>query len=899
MRWMRRFQALYRRRGLERDLRDELELHIALKTEANIDAGLSPEEARAAALRSFGGIERFKEACRDERPLGAIDTVVQDVRYGLRQLRRTPGVTLVVILSLALGIGANTAIFSLVNAVMLKALPVQDPDRLALLQWTTEPSVERPYKGLDGRNWRDATGRMTSTSFSYPAFRHLQRRSRSFSSLFAFAAFGGRRTVTVDGQAEHAIVHLVSGNYFSGLGVPAAAGRMLTPADDTATATPVAVINHAYWQRRFGRDPTTVGKTIAVNGTPVTIVGIAPPGFFGVQPGRVVDLWVPLSPISPEEDGEPLLHARDQWWTLIMGGLAPGATVAQARTELDTLFQQHLSAGLATPPPPAQLPHIDLVPARNGLDVLAREFSEPLFILMTVVGLVLLIACANVANLLLARATVRRKEMAMRLALGAGRRRLVRQLVTESLLLAGLGGTLGLLVAYWGTHTLLALMSSGGREIALNVEPDGWVLIFTLVVSVLAGIAFGLTPAFRATSVELTPALKESTGAAAPGSRLGPARVLVVAQVALSLLLLVGAALFIGTLRNLHREQLGFNAQNLLLFGVDPTQNGYKGTALMDLYARMAERLRALPGVSSVTFSEAALLSGNHSIRGAAAEGQPERSVWEHVVGPDFLRTMGIALVRGRDFSSRDNESSPRGVVVNETAARRFFGTVDAVGRRFSAEDGEVIGVAGDAKYDSLRQAPPATLYKFYRQYIDLGAMNFELRTATDPTALIPSVRRAVEEVDKELPLFNVKTQVQQIDETLLHERLFAQLAGFFGGLAVLLACIGLYGLTAYSVARRTSEIGVRMALGALTRDIVWMVLRDAVLLVSAGVIIGLPVAVAASGLIASQLYGVTPMAPLTIGLAVCVLVSVATLAALLPARKASVVSPTIALRYE
>jgi predicted permease len=828
-------------------------------------------------------------------------TLLQDLRYGLRMLSKNPGFTTVAVLTLALGIGANTAIFSLIDAVMLRMLPVRNPEQLTLLTWAAKGSpgimpANDIIHSLSGNMDQDKTGRFTSTSFSYPTFEQIHARDDVFSKVFAFAD-PDPVNFNVNGQADWANAELVSGDYFSGLGIAAVAGRTITEADDKAGAAPVAMVSYGYWERRFGREATVVGKAITVNSVPFTIIGVTPPEFFGLQPGRSLDVWLPLytqPQVEPSwtEEGRSKFIRNDDWWVLIMGRLKPGISEPQARAALEVAFQQSMVAqeeatqksGLLQESSKRgslagaqDLPHLELAPASKGLDNLRQEFSKPLFILMTVVGLVLLIACANVANLLLSRATTRQKEIAVRLAIGAGRRRLIRQLLTESVLLATLGGVTGLALAYWATSLLVAFMSSGREPVALGVDPDVRVLGFTAAVSVLTGILFGLAPAFHGTRLDLTPALKESPGSgplgAFRGARSGLGKALVVAQVAMSLLLLVSAGLFVRTLRNLENLNVGFNRYNILLFGIDPTQNGYKGERLASFYQELQRRLEGLPGVRSASVSEHTLIGGGVSISGISIQGyapkrtgtEPDASggVYFNGVGPRFFETMGIPLVLGRTIGPEDTFLAPKVAVINETLAQSYFLNANPIGRRVGFGDAktsgdiEIVGVVGDARYADLRRDVPPTVYFPYLQQLkQLGPMHFEVRTAGNPIDMLASVRRVVQSLGKNLPLLEVKTQTEQIDETLFQERLFAKLSSFFGLLALVLACVGLYGIMTFAVTRRTREIGIRMALGASRGEIAEMVLRETILMVGIGIAIGLLAALGASRVIATFLYG-------------------------------------------
>src|SRR5256712_178410 len=852
------------------------------------------------------------------------------MKYGLRMLAKNPAFAAVAVLSLALGIGANTAIFSLIDAVLLKMLPVQNPHQLVLLDWASHGWPNDIMHSLSGNMNRDKSGRLTSTSFSYAGYEQIRARNHVFSSVLALAGNGSELNVGYNGEPRWSQGQLVSGTFFPTLGVQPVLGRVLTPDDDRIGASAVAVISYGYWQRRFGRDPAILGRTITVNGVPVSIVGVGPPEFYGVQPGRAVDVWLSLHTqpqVEPRwSEGPPaaasLFEARDNWWVLIMGRMKPGMSEQQVRAELDVILQQSMAAEVKPTTKAETVPHLGVESGSKGLDYLRGEFSEPLFILMTVVGLVLLIACANVANLLLARAASRQKEIAVRLAIGAGRWRLVRQLLTECLLLAALGGVVGLVLAFWGTDLLVALMASGRDAFSLSVTPSPRVLAFTAAVSLLTGVLFGLSPALRSTQVDLTPALKESAGTllgvtqGKRGLRLGLGKTLVVTQVALSLLLLVGAGLFVRTLTNLENVNAGFDQRNLLLFGIDPTQDGYKGQRLVGFYQELTRRIKSLPGVHSVTMSTSTLIGGGVSINSVSIPGYTpkpgqknavgELEAYLNRVGPNFFETLGIPLALGRTIGEGDTEAAPKVAVVNQTFARQFLSGGNPVGRRIgfgdekTAGDTEIVGVVGDAKYSDLRREVPPTVYVPCLQDLKwLGPINFEVRTVGDPMQMASAVRRVAQDLDSNLTLYQIRTQVDQINMSLFQERLFARLTSFFGMLAALLACVGVYGIMAFAAAQRTREIGIRMALGASRGGILGMVLRETCLLVAIGIAIGILVALGASRLISTLLFGLKPTDPLTISVAALLMVAAAVFAGYVPARRAARVDPMIALRYE
>ena len=898
--YFQRAVSVFHRRRLEADLEQELLSHLELATEANLRQGMNAETARREALREFGGLAQTRELYRDQRGWPMIETVLQDIRYGMRMLARSPGFTAVAVLSLALGIGANTAIFTLMDAVLLKMLPVKNPRELVLFEWSAPSNQPTGATFVSGRNWEER-GRDLGMSFSYPVYRRMQTPGAAaegpLAGALAFVNVGNVNVVDNAGPGL-AFLQMVSANYFSMLGVRAVAGRTFVDADDRQGAAPVCVISDRYWNSRFGADPDIAGKAIRIDGVPFTIAGVTQPEFFGLQSGLAVDISVPLSlqrTVAPTWDPPAsFFTAEDHWWVSIMGRLKPGISTRQAAARLNVLYRQGGSATL------------DLVPGSQGLDELRRRFSRPLWVLMGMVALVLLIACVNVANLLLARATARRREIGTRLSLGAPRGRLVRQLLTESLLLASLGGAIGLGFAWWGSRLLIAMLSEPDNPIPLNIHPDLRVIAFNAAACLLTGLLFGLAPALRATRVDLTPSLQRTS------ARLGLGKALVITQAALSVVLLFGAGLFMRTLVKLDRIDAGFDTQKLLLFGINAARAGYQGPALNDFYRRVQLRLTTLPGVVAATSSAHLLLSGSYRNNGLWVQGYtPKPGERMHVLvvpaGPWFLETMKIPLLRGRDFTERDDENAPKIAVVNEAFVKRYLPDRDPMGQRIAWSSAmppmEIVAVAKDARYYSLRDPPPATVYYPYLQGQEKNWMHYEVRTAGDPHALVPEVRRLLASMDRGVPLFDVKTQTEQIDESLVQERLFARLSGFFGLLALALACVGLYGVLSYAVTRRTSEIGIRMALGAQDADIVTMVLREAVLLVAAGLAVGIPASLAAArfsaSLIAGLLYGIKAADLTSVILASAALLAVAAIAAMLPARRAARVDPTMALRYE
>ncbi|HEV2861040.1 MAG TPA: ABC transporter permease [Pyrinomonadaceae bacterium] len=912
-----RLRALFRKAEVERELDEELRFHLEKETEQNLARGMSPEEARRAALVSFGGVERVKEESRDVRGFRFFEELWQDLRFGARMLLKKPGFTSTAVLTLALGIGANTAIFSLVNEVLLKMLPVRHPEQLVLLDWST--GGQFIFASMSGSITQDPeTGLHIGSSFSYPAFEQFRSQTQTLSDVFAFAPLP-QLNVNEGGQAEIASGQLVSGDFYTGLGVQPVVGRVIGPDDDREAADPVAVLSYHYWRSRFGLDPDVVGKIISVNGVPFNIIGVTPAQFYGgLEVGSSPDLSLPMMTgprINPSPTRRSEAKESWSWWVQVMGRLKPGVSAEAVRAELEGVFQQSALEGWQAVPParrppdygPRELPGLRVTSGGRGLAYLREGYERPLRLMLIVVGLVLLIACANIANLLLTRASARRQEIAVRLALGASRLRLIRQLLTESVLLAVMGAALGWLLAWWAKDLLLMWRPSGSGQLQAHLEMDWRVFAFTAAVALLTGILFGLAPALSATRVELTPVLKENArGARGSLSRFGKS--LVVAQVAVSLLLLAGAGLFIRTLYNLHSVELGFNPENLLLFKIDPRLKGYKGEEVGRLYEQMIERFEAVPGVRSATLSEYALLTNSGRMGPAYVEGRAplspaENNVYQQRARWNYFEVMEIPLLAGRGLTPQDDGRAPKVAVINQTMARVYFGGENPVGRRFGfgpekSGEIEVVGVVRDAKYQEPRQESPSVAYIPYTQE-SLGQTTFALRTAGDPRQSVEVVREAVREVDKDLPVFAVKTQVELADEALGQERLFAWLTGVFGLLALLLASIGLYGVMSYAVAERTHEIGLRMALGASQGHILRKVIGQGTLLTIIGIAIGLAASLALTRFITSYLFGVSAMDPPTFVAIVGLLAVIALVACYLPARRASKIDPMTALRYE
>jgi predicted permease len=842
--------------------------------------------------------------------------MLRDIRHAARTLLHAKGWTAVVLLSLALGIGANTAIFSAVNGLLLTRLPVADPDTLVRLRYVGQNDMVTSSSdyGFTSR----PGGVNVRATFSYAMYQQFLADNKTMTDLFACAPYA-RVNVVVDGQAELASAFISTGNFYQLLGVRARLGRMIQPADDTASAPPVAVISSKYWHTRFMTDPGVVGKTMRANNVLVTIVGVIDPAFTGVQQavGELTDIAFPLA-LEPQLNtlGPSRLSQPTYWWLQVMGRLKPGATPAQVQGNLEGMFQATARAGLdsylkglpdaergnARNRGRTEVPRLRVEPGARGVYDVNTDEVRAATILSVVVGLVLLIVCANVANLLLSRATARQKEISVRLSLGATRGRLIRQLLTESLLLAALGGALGLLVAYWGKALLPTPV---GRTALL----DWRVLVFVLAVTAITGIVFGIAPALRATGGDVNAALK-ATGRSVVTSRSVLGKSLLVAQVAISLVLLVGAGLFLRTLYNLRHVDVGFNPQNLLLFRVQPQLNRYDEKKTVTLYQELMDRIGAVPGVRAVALTNPPLLSGSVNSSSIFVHGRvyanPRDSgegVHRLVTSPNFFEVMEIPILRGRAFTAQDSATAPKVVIINEAAARKHFSDADPLGRRFghSAETAgelEIVGVLRDVKYNSVRDPAPPTMYVPYLQTRAASAA-MAVRTAMDPASVTSAVRDAVRQVDPNLPMVDISTQLEQVERRFQQEKMFAQTYTLFGLLALLLAAIGLFGVMSYSVARRTSEIGIRMALGAQRGDVLGLVMRESMVLVVVGVLIGAAIALGTGRFVATLLFGLPPTDPASLAAAVAVMVSVAALAGFLPARRASRVDPMVALRYD
>ena len=827
---------------------------------------------------------------------------VQELRFAFRTLGKSPGFTFVVVLTLALGIGANTAIYGLIDQLLVRPLPVREPERLVVLDGPG------PFSGSTHNNSE------VLTPISHPMFGALRDENQVFSG--ALAHYPASAHLTAGDVTEKVRADVVSGTFFDTLGVGPSVGRVFTSEDDLRPGGhPVVVLGHGFWERRFAKDPEVVGRTVVLNGHPMTVVGVAERGFHGIEVGDSMDVYVPLmmqAQILPTWQ-RGIGDWRTRWLTP-MARLKDGVSLPAARAGANVLYRQLLQKDLESVESRSEsfrerflAKELLLLEGGRGVSGLRHQSRTPLLVLMGMVGLVLLIACANVANLLLARASWRRREIALRVALGASRMRLVRQLLIESVLLALAGGALGTILAIWTGDALLRSLPYENAPRVFAAEPDLRVALFTFLVSLATGLAFGAVPALSATRPDVAPTLKNEAGTIASRSRFR--RGLVVAQVALSLLLLIGAGLFVRSLSNLGAIDPGFEPDRILAFSVDPSLNGYELGRRMEVVSRIRDEIAAEPGVRSVSLAEIGLMTGSRSSSTVKVEGYESKEDEDmnpglNGIAPEFFSTLGIPLLSGRDFTEGDDLETPKVAVVNEAFARYFFGDTDPEGRRFSfgRDDTEtvvIVGIAGNGKSMSLREEPERFLYLPYTQSADLGGVTFYVRAALDPEALGSRVREAVARVDSALPVTDLKTMDRQIEESLFVERLVAALSVAFGGLATLLAAVGLYGLLSYTVAARTRELGIRVALGAQRRGLLILVLREVAILATLGVGIGLPAGLFFGRLVESELFGLSARDPLSIGLATVVLLLTAALAGYVPAARASRVDPMVALRYE
>jgi len=827
-------------------------------------------------------------------------------------LRKNPGFTAVAVLTLALGIGANTAIYSFMESILLRSLPVADPESLVVLNWHSRPPRDASKESVhvmhavQGIAWPGDEGAMVSGMFPYGAFETLREENPVFSTLFGY--FNGLTcNLAVGGQATSASTEYVTGEYFRGLAVSPAAGRLIDSEDDRPGAAPVAVISFATSQQRFGGPSSAIGQPVLVDNVPFTVIGVAPPEFFGVDPAAAPDIYLPLHTNLLVDGARAARMYPDgnYYWIEMMGRLRPGVSLAQAQAALAPRFHLWVAATATTDGERAKLPALMLNPGAAGLGSLRRQYSKPLYVLLTMVGLILAIASANIANLLLARAAARRREMAVRLSLGAGRFRVVRQLLTESVMLASLGGAFGILFATWGVRALTLLLSNGHENFTLHAELNWNVLGVTAALSVVCGLLFGLAPAIQSTRPDVMPALKNGRGGE---PRRRAQHVLVVAQIALSFLILVAAGLFVRTLNNLHSVQLGYARENILLFSLNARQAGHRDPEIVTFYTDLRKRFESIPGVSSATLSQSSIINAGRTgqaIRGTMKIGAVTLDGARVMsAGPRFLTTMQIPILAGREIDDRDQPGSKPVAVISERLARTYFGKENPVGRRITLPDEkrdlEIVGVSGNLRYGGLKNEEESAMTVFAAvSQFSPDRVTYALRTAGDPLRFVQSVHEIVREADSRIPVTNVVTQAAEIDRTISQELTFAKLCTGFAVLALLIACVGLYGTVSYNVARQVGEIGIRMALGAQRGALVWMVLRRVLLLSAVGLAISVPAALSAFPLVKSFLFETQPNDPGTLALAGVVLLSAAMLAGYAPARRASRIDPLEALRHE
>jgi predicted permease len=924
-----RFRSLFRASQAEADMQRELNLHIEQLTKEHINAGMTEPEARLAAQREFGSLEVTKEQCRDMRRVNLIEDLIRDGAYAFRVLRKSPGFTLTAVLSLALGIGANTAIYSFMDAILLRSLAVANPEALVKFHWFAKQTRhDFVMHSVSGFIYKEPGGGSAAGIFPFPAFELFQQNDSDFSTVFAYRQ-ARDMNVAVNGQAYLATAEYVSGDYFHGLGIPPGAGRLIIPDDDRAGAPSVAVVSFAFGQRSFGEPANAVGQKVLINDVPVIVVGVTPPGFFGVDrrlrrdtqsPGAAPDVFLPLHAdlvveAASQYATRPAAYlSKNYYWIEVMGRLRSGVSLEQAQSIMAPAFANWVASTAETDPERANLPSLFLKPGGAGLESLRRKYSQPLYALMTLVGLILAITCANVAKLLLARAASRRREIALRLSIGAGSFRVVRQLLTESLLLSFLGGVLGVSFAIWGIRFLTLLLGNGDASFTLPVALNWRVLSVTGALSLLTGLLFGLVPATQSTRVDVSSAMKETrTGepvSRRPFPRMSLSHALIVGQIAASLLMLIVAGLFIRTLSNLQSIELGFHRENMLLFNLNARQAGREASEIAAFYENLLQQFKQIPGVREASLSNYTLINAGFNLRHAIPGKQVHPTNRMLVVGPSFFKTMQIPIVAGREIDERDRPGSLPVAVISEEYAKLNFGDENPIGQHVvlssrpehpKVRDMEIVGIARDARYGGLkREVPPPVLYIPYNQgFPKPEDMVFALQTAGDPLAYVNAVREIVRRADSRVPLSRIRTQAAEIDQTINQEIVFARLCTAFGTLALVIACVGLYGTVSYDVAWRTSEIGIRLALGAQRSRVARLILFRVLVLAGAGLAIGVPTGLATSKFVESFLFGMKPNDPLTVILAVVILLAAALAAGYIPAWKASRIDPMITLRHE
>jgi predicted permease len=908
LRLVSRAGGLFGRKKAESEFDCEMQIHLQLLTEKFIRQGMSPEDADSAARRQFGNTTLLRQRHRESRTFLSFSTVFQDVRHGLRMLRKSAGFTAIAVASLALAIGANTAIFSVAKNLLYDRLGVPHPEQLRLLGWAGDDkvAVQSYWSSYEARD-----AGMKSECFSYPVFRELQAHNRSLEGLFAFKDLP--TSAAVRGSAQRMQVELVSGNFYSVLGVRPQLGRAIHPADDVASAAgAVAVISDSLWRREFGRSPAVLGQTITLNQSVLTIVGVNRRSFTGAQSvQQSPDLFVPLSMqplVKPWGHRVSLLSQPDNWWLEVMGRVKPNVTGRQLRSELDLELAAAVH-GTMTVKADETIPRMVLADGSRGLHQSEGSFKKPVNVLMVLVGLVLALACANVANLLLARGAQRQREMSVRLALGAGRARVLRQLLTESLLLAALGGTGGLLLGYLGRNAIPRLLTTPWLPAQIDIPFDWGVFGFAAGVTLLTGILFGLAPAWSAARSEVSSGLKEGAQTATRRRKGAGGKMLVGFQIALSTLLVIGAGLFLRTVLGLGAKDVGFRTGHLLLAYIDPPRQRYPEGKDVVLHQQLEQAIAAAPGVQAVTLMSTPYLSDSMSKMSFITEAESADPAKAHgerdeEVGNRFFETLGIPILAGRGFGLQDTATSAKVAVINQSLARTRFSQGNPIGQRFRLEGDkldwiQVVGICADTRYQNLREDDPPQFFVPYVQQPEVGGMSYVIRTKIAPEAIVPALRRAVAQIDSDLPLEDVRTEQEQIGESMRMERALAALIAGFGLLALALASVGIYGIMAYSVANRTNEIGIRLALGAQPGQVRGMILRESTWLAVAGIVVGVGAALPLTRLVKSMLYGIQPYDPTTITAGILVLLAVALAASWIPARRAAGVQPMEALRHE
>lgn len=921
MTWWNKLRWHADRRRREQELQEEIAFHLEAEAEENAANGLQSADARNAARRHLGNPALIAEDTRRVWGWTLLEQAAQDLRYALRTMRKSPGFTALAVLLMALGIGANTVVYSFMDSFLLRSLPVADPESLVVLNWFSHARPRDAKRSahvlhsMDGSTHDDPVYGMTSPDFPFAPLAILAKQDSVFSSLFGYAP-SGDRIVRIKEQANQANGVFVTGDYFRGLAIAPAAGRLLAPADDQPNAAPAIVLSYAYCIRHFGDPANAVGQPVSIDNMAFTVAGVAPPEFFGIDAARAPDFYLPMATyvdLNRPFGSQPVPYFTDQnfYWMEMMGRLRPGVTREQAQAALAPLFKEWVASTASNDEERANLPNLLLKEGAAGLETLRRNYSKPLYLLLTITALILALTCANTANLLLARAAARRREMAVRLSMGAGRLRILRQLLTESVLLAGIGGALGIALATLGVPFLTHLFSRADSTFAVTTELNWNVLAVTFLLSMCSGIVFGLAPAIQSTRTDVVPALKETRGTAQVPRRFGFLRIslshaLVALQIAISLVILVGAGLFQRTLANLQSVQLGFNRENVLLFQLNARQAGLEEAQINPLYNTLRDRFQAISGVRAASYAHASLLKAGRSnpLSVAGVNARNSRILY---IGADFFATMQIPILQGRATGPQDRQGSPPVVIINEAFAAKYFPTGNPVGGHIAIggtdpQDVEVVGVCANVRYGGLKGDIPPTAFLVFSQapFIRSGYdVTYAVRTAGDPNQILHTIHEVVDRTDSRIPVTKVRTQAAEIDQAIKPEAAFAQLCTGFALLALVIACTGLYGTMAYNVSRRTGEIGIRMALGAARGTVIWMVLRDVLLLAVAGMAIGLPAAWAAAKLIESFLFRMQPNDPRALTAALLILLAAILAAGFAPARRASRIEPMAALRQE